>query len=133
MQSDHKQVYNLTAKRTGKNEQMYKDLGNFVFTELSSILKKPKSLIIKLKGIGSWHLRKKRLEIFTSNYSDWEIDEFSSEDSIKFSIERKEQHELFLERLKEYEEYMTIKKELRIKRNEVQVLLKPDTGKDKSD
>lgn len=130
MQSDHKQVYKFTAIRTGKSEQMYKDLGNFVFTETYNMLRKPKSLITKLKGIGSWHLRKKRMEIVVNEYSDGVVDQFTSETTIQLFKEKRAQYELFLERLKDYEEYLSMKTEIREKRNETQILLQPDKGKD---
>lgn len=133
MQSDHKQVYKLTAQRTGKSEQMYKDLGNFVFTELYTILRKPNSLIIRLKGVGTWYLRKKRMEIVVSKFTEPFVDEFTSEQTLQEHKEKRERYELFLERLKDYEEYLTIKKEIRKIRHENQVLLQPNQRKDKSD
>ena len=56
MQSDYKEIARLTAQRTNKPEQIYKDISNFVYSSLYNTLRKPKSLIIKLKGVGSWYL-----------------------------------------------------------------------------
>jgi hypothetical protein len=130
MQSDHKQIAKLTAERTGKSEQIFKDIGAFVFTEVQQMFKKPKSLIIKLKGIGNWHLRKKRMEIVVNEYVDNIIDEFTPPSTAIDYKERKERCDMFKERLKEYEEYLVIKKQIRLKRNETQTLLEPDKGED---
>ena len=108
MQSDYKEIYKLTAKRTSKNEVLYKDIGNFVFTELYNMLRKPNSLIIKLKGIGFWFLRRKRLagviKLYPADYEKKQED-FSSEYGFLKNENKKEIHALFMERLKDYEEY----------------------------
>jgi len=128
MQSDHKEIYRLTAERTHHNEQIYKDIGNFVFTELASMLKKPKSLIIKLKGIGSWRLRKKRMDIVVDGYKDGIVDQFTSPLTLQIFKDRREQYEIFIERLKEYEEYIILRNQLRTNRNEKQILMESDKG-----
>ena len=63
MQSDYKELVKLTSWRTGVNEQIYKDLCNFLFAKTAEEMKKPKNLIIRLRGVGSWFLRMKRLKI----------------------------------------------------------------------
>ena len=134
MQSDHKEVYRLTALKTGKSEQLYKDIGNFVFTELASMLKKPSSLIVKLKGVGSWHLRKKRMDIVIEEYphmiKERSREEFTSEIDYNNYLNKKEMYLNFQERLKEYDEYISIRRQVRIKRNENSILLEPDKGED---
>lgn len=130
MQTDHKQIVKMTAERTGKNEQMYRDISSFVFTEVQHLLKKPKSLILKLKGVGSWHLRKRRMEIVVDEYKEPLVDEFTSLQSLLEFKERRDRYEMFKERLKDYEEYLAIKKQVRLKRNETQVLLQPNKGED---
>ena len=128
MQSDYKEIYKLTAKRTSKNEVLYKDIGNFVFTELYNMLRKPNSLIIKLKGIGFWFLRRKRLagviKLYPADYEKKQED-FSSEYGFLKNENKKEIHALFMERLKDYEEYAEEKRKIRTERNKTQVLLKP--------
>lgn len=128
MQSDYKQAYKTTAKRTGKDETLYKDIGNFVFAHLYSMFRKPKSLIIKLKGIGFWFLRKKRLKGVIDMYPpDFERnpEEFSSEYSFLRNENKKEMYVLFQERLKEYDSYIEERKMIRTERNKTQVLLTP--------
>lgn len=138
MQSDHKEIYKLSAKRTGKDEVLYKDIGNFVFAELYSMFRKPKSLIIKLKGVGFWFLRRKRLFGVINMYPpDFEKkqEDFSSEYAFLKNENKKEIYTLFQERLKEYESYAQEKTVVRKERNKTQFLLKPkseDEGKDNS-
>ena len=134
MQSDHKQVYKLTSQRTGKSEQMYKDLGNFVFTDTMHSLKRPTHLILKLKGIGSWHLRKKRMEIIVAEQPH-RLDEKVREDfymEVEYIeyLNKKEQYLIFVERLKDYEKYISLRNELRNKRHETTSLLEPNKGED---
>lgn len=129
MQSDIKEIYRITSERTGKKEDIYKDIGNFVFTELYSMMKKPKSLIIKLKGVGFWFLRKKRLHLFMEKNSttfNKKREDFSNNDEFLRNENQRELYLLFAERLKEYDEYIELKKEIRGKRNKMQDLLIPN-------
>jgi hypothetical protein len=135
MQSDTKEIYRITAEREGKPEQMYKALGNFVFSSLYKMVRNPKSLIIKLKGVGSWHLRKRRMEIIVNNHPREELkprEEYPSEYSYLEHKEKRERYELFSERLKEYNEYISIKREIQKKRNEAKVLLETNKEEDQS-
>lgn len=128
MQSDYKQIYKMTALRTGKDEQRYKEIGNFVFANLYSFFKKPTDLIVKLKGIGSWYLRRKRMEILVGYYPpDFSRapEDFPSEQSILKYENKVEIYNLFTDRLKDYEKYSQLRKEIREKRNETQTLLQP--------
>lgn len=128
MQSDHKEIYKLTAERTGKDQQIYKDLGNMVFATLYSNLRRPKSLIIKLQGVGTWYLRRMRmqamLELFPPDYSKTRED-FSSPYAFIDHENKIEIFEILRNRLKEYEEYIQLKREIAKKRRETQVLLEP--------
>lgn len=126
MQSDSKILYQLTTERTGKSEQFYKDLGTFVFKEIYSQLRRPKNLIIKVRGIGTWYLRKKRMEKTVYAFPpDFTKEEFETDlDRINHET-RIEVHNLFIDRLKEYEDYLKIRNEIRAKRYETQKLLEP--------
>lgn len=132
MQSDWKQVYRITSERTGNSEQMYKDLGNLVFAKLGETLRKPKSLITKVKGIGSWYLRKKRMSIVVNQFPpnfDKNPAEFSASGFLKHE-NKIELYNLFSERLKEYDEYISIRDEKRKKRYETEKLLEPFNRED---
>lgn len=132
MQSNHLDIYKMVAADTGKSEEMYKDIGSFIFKETARMLREPSSLILKLKGVGSWHLRKKRLEVFISEFTEPIHDQWTSQQTIKDWEEKRKRYKNFLERLKEYDRYLEIKKEVRSKRNETQVLLEPNKGEDES-
>jgi len=129
MQSDDKSIYDLTSKRTGKPTQLYKDVGTFVFSSLYEKLRKPKSLILKLKGVGSWYLRKKRMETLMSYYpEDYDKKEMDVEIMSPLSIlnyeNKREMFLLFKERLAEYERYITLRNEIRQERFKTQTIIK---------
>lgn len=132
MQTNHLDIYKMVADKTGKSEQMYKDVGSFIFKETSLLLKEPTCLILKLKGLGSWHLRKKRMEIIISECPDRGLvkvrEDFDTQSGYEEYLEKHKQYKNFLERLKEYDKYLEIKKKVREKRYETQVLLVPDKG-----
>lgn len=135
MQSDYKQIYKELAEENNKPEQLYKDIGNFIFQETYSMLRNPTSLIIKLKGVGNWHLRKKRMEIVVNEWSDRGLvrprEDFESDLSYQEYLDKKKQYDMFVERLKDYEEYLKMKKDVRAQRNKTQVLLSPSENNDK--
>lgn len=134
MQSSHLDIYKQVAEKTGKSEQMYKDIGTFIFKETARKLKNPTSLILKLKGVGSWHLRKKRMEIVVNEWTDRsEVktrEDFDSDTSYQVYLEKHLRYVNFQQRLKEYDKYIELKRQIRKERNETQVLLEPDQGED---
>lgn len=134
MQTNHLDIYTALAKEKG-NEQTYKDIGSFIFRETAKMLKEPTSLILKLKGVGSWHLRKKRMEIVVNEWEDRSKvrprEEFPSDLSYNIYLEKHLRYINFQQRLKEYEKYLSIKKQIREKRYATQVLLTPKDVSDK--
>ena len=116
MQSDWKEVYKITSKRTGKDEQQYKDLGNFVFASLANHLRKPMSLITKLKGVGSWYLRKNRIKTIVDLYPpDFEKteEEFQSNYGFLKNENKKEIYRIFSDRLADYNRYIEKKESIK--------------------
>lgn len=135
MQSDWKEIYKLTSKRTGENEQIYKDIGNFVFTHLYYTMRRPEFLIIKLKGIGSWFLRRMRMRAIVDMFPpDFEKtrEDFDSSSGFLRNENKKEIYEIFKKRLEDYERYIQTRNEIRKVRYETQTLLEPPDGKDNS-
>lgn len=134
MQSNHLDIYKMVSADTGVNEELYKDIGSFIFKETARMLREPDSLILKLKGVGSWHLRKKRMEIVVHEWTDRSAvktrEDFTSDASFKEYQEKHKRYVNFQKRLEEYERYLEIKSEIRLKRNENQVLLEPNNGED---
>lgn len=132
MQSDCKKIYQLTAQKTGKSEQFYKDVGGFVFSCLYSRLRRPKSLIIKLKGVGRWYLRKKRMEIFMRYFNPLLNIETTNPVTLIRHENRLEISKLFEQRLKEYEKYIEQRDETRKKRYKTQYIIPPIPRDEKS-
>lgn len=134
MQSDHNEVYKLTSIRTGKPESLYKDIGNFVFKELNSFFTTPKSLIVKLKGVGFWYLRKKRMDASLSNLLEEgkTREDFRKQQGFDNYCEGLRMQKIFQERMPEYEEYLKINKELKRKRYGLEIPLESTDGEDKS-
>lgn len=130
MQTDYKQIYKELSLKSGKPEQLYKDIGTFVFQETTRMMKNPTSLIIKLKGIGNWHLRRKRMMIVIEedkNYEDEkDLSEFETESSYENYKDRHKRYHIFKERLKEYDDYISLRNEIRLKRWETQFPLSPN-------
>lgn len=62
MQWESKDIYKKVASDTGRDEAFVKALGDFVQKKLVEELKQPRKLILSLKGIGRWFLRKKRMQ-----------------------------------------------------------------------
>ncbi len=134
MQSNHLDIYKMVAADTGVSEDLYKDIGSFIFKETARLLREPNSLILKLKGVGSWHLRKKRMEIVVYEWTDRSTiktrEDFTSDASFKEYQEKHKRYINFQKRLEEYDKYLAIKAEVRLKRNENQVLQETNKGED---
>lgn len=122
MQSDIKQIYKLTSARTGKQEDLYKEVGNFVQQEIYDQLKRPKSLILKVKGLGYWYLRKKKIEDFIRMYPPYYdiqgFDDFESEAALKKFENKQELYLLLKERLLDYKKFLEKKEIIKKLRNE---------------
>lgn len=130
MQSTSKEIYKITASRTGHSEQLYKDIGNFVQKETAALIRRPPSLIIKLKGIGYWFLRKKQLESsltrFPENFEEMES-EFEENTMSSFKFEsRKEIYKIIKDRLADYVKYLAVKAEVKKKKDEFDQILKSE-------
>lgn len=134
MQTDYKQVNKITAKRTGKSEQTYKDIQTFIFSEVHSLLRRPESLILKLRGVGTWYLRKKRMQSIVDKYPERLIEktreEFSTDKEFNDYQFKRETYLNFITRLAEYEHYIKLRDQIRLKRYENQALLEPTKGQD---
>lgn len=137
MQTDHNELYRKTAERTGKSEDKYKEIGNFVFKALNSEMARPKTLIFKLKGVGSWYLRKTRIEktveLFPPNFD--KVIEQGDEWYHKLKVIQHENkieiYNIFKERIEDYKRYVEQKSKIRKIRNETQQeLIPPETSED---
>lgn len=124
----------MVSEETGKPEELYNAIGSFILKETSRMLNNPTSLILKLKGVGSWHLRKKRMEIVVNEWTDRSQpksrEEFDSDLAFENYRKKHLRYINFQQRLKDYERYLALKKEIRLIRNETQVLLQPPNRED---
>lgn len=128
MQSEPKDIYKLTAARTGKDETVYKDLGNFVFSEVYKHMRNPQTLILKLKGIGFWYLRKSRMENFLKYYTNTvrrDRSDFDTEGTWKLHESKMALIDVLRARMKDYEKYIQTRDEIKLIRWQTQTLIIP--------
>lgn len=135
MQTDYKHLYKLAAEKHGTPEQLYKDLGNFVFSQLYKEMRRPQKLILKLRGVGKWILRRKRMKYIIENFPlDHDHYEQNSEHLSSYTLfkyeNKKEIHELFEQRLQDYDHYIQQREETRKIRYATQVPIQPSEGKE---
>lgn len=128
MQSNNKEIYEMTSERTGLPEDLYKELGEHVFESLYSHLRRPKSLITKLKGVGAWHLRKRRMEIFLEVFPpdfDKKLEDFSHPLQIVQYENKVELYNNFKERMIEYDKFLEERDAIREIRFKTQTIATP--------
>lgn len=130
MQSDFKELAKLTSWKTGIEEQKYIDIFRFVCNDTAKQLKEPKNLIYFLKGIGSWYLRKKRLEIKLELFYDYNPGLCASIGVDEAELPRMMQ--IFTDRLEDYKKYTNLKQETKIRKDEARALLSTLDGEDTS-
>lgn len=129
MQTDANETYRLTAERTGKSEDLYKEIGKAVFQELYNNIRRPKKLIVKLKGVGTWYLRRSRIEKTVDLFPpDFENKPEETDYFLKIlAYENKiEIYNLFKERIEDYKRYIDQRQKIRTIRNGTQERLNPD-------
>ena len=131
MQSDYKELVKLTSWRTGVNERIYKDLCNFLFAKTAEEMKKPKNLIIRLRGVGSWFLRMKRLKIKIALYEEFHSPDWGQSIGVD-GEEIPEVMKIFRDRLKDYEKYVEKRKLIKGLRNEYKANIQSSNREDKS-
>lgn len=62
MQADIKTIAKKLSKEKKMDYDLLKAVGDTVFKYTGEILKNPPNLIINLKGVGKWYLRKQQME-----------------------------------------------------------------------
>lgn len=105
MQTEPKHLFDMVAEKHGLDKELVKDITLCVFDKLNDMLHAPPSLILKLKGVGRWRLRRKRVQF----YVDLPKDDQWLEDKEKLITS-------FEERLKDYEIFIKKRNETREKR-----------------
>lgn len=129
MQITSKEIYKKVSVDNNIPIELIKNIGDYVFNELYQFMQSPTALIVKVKSLGSWYLRKKKLEEFIfrhhTSFTKDEIPEFSREESLERYLKQKAQYEVLLDRWEEYQRYKEKKEEIKEIRNKTQPFIKP--------
>lgn len=106
MQYTSKEIYKEVSEENNIPLNKVKLIGDIVFDELSKKIKSPNKIIIKIKGLGSFFLRKRKLENFIqSENTKGELTDFKLVETLEA-------------RLKEYEIYVQKKQKMqKLRRN----------------
>lgn len=118
MQSNIKTICKSLAKDKNLNEDLLKAVASSVFKELHDVQNLPPNLIIKLKGVGSWFLRKQQMErkiAFLEEEYKYSTEPPPTEMVGKY-WENKAIKELLEKRLEDYKTYLEQKSNMRQRR-----------------
>ena len=131
MQVTSKELYKEIAENTKRELSLVKSIGDAVFQELSSFFRNPNALICKLKGVGFWYMRKKKLNEYIikwdSYYMQSPIPTLKNEEAQKVYLYGRNQFNILLDRQKQYELFLLKKQKIREIRHKTQPLQKPKT------
>lgn len=112
MQADSPSIYKTVSEKTKEDLELVSIIGDFMQKEIANNLRNPKSLIIKVKGLGGWHLRRMRLKASYDRLKNYDYSKL-----VKLDEEVKEvmrQHVIRMgEMLKEYDLYLEEKSKLK--------------------
>ncbi len=114
MQKTCNDIYSQVAQKYSLDTDMVKFVGDSVFAEVNIKLRKPSSLIIKIRHLGSFFMRRNNLLKYVARNEVKELEE-----QIRYDLE------LFKERVREYEKYIEKRDKLRKKRYETQEIIQP--------
>lgn len=112
MQHTSNELYSDTSIENNIPLHKVKFVGDIIFNEINNSLKEPKAIILKIKNIGKFYMRKNKL--------DSEIDYLlkNNEDNVhSYKIN------ILLERQKEYEKYLEEKQKIKKIRHEHQIIM----------
>jgi hypothetical protein len=120
MQIELKNIYKNLSKNTNISEDLLSAIGSSVFRETLDTIKSPPNLILRLKGVGRWFLRKQQMERkieYLEEYYKYSTGEIP--DPIGKYWENKELKDKLESLLLVYDNYIIEKKVLRDKRKEL--------------
>jgi len=107
------------ANKNNLNESLFKDLGNFVMLEIKEKINKPDNLITKIKGLGRWYPRNRRMLDYFSRMGK-EISYLDNNPERKIYLTEKKEHwenKIF----PIYKDFLDYKKEVKKKKNEYKI------------
>ena len=113
MQADIKTIAKKLSKEKKMDYDLIKAVGDTVFKYTGEVLKNPPNLIINLKGVGKWYLRKQQMERKIEYLEDYY--KYSTgvlPEPLGKYWENKELKEKLESLLPIYEEYLKEKKEM---------------------
>jgi hypothetical protein len=110
MQADSNYIYNKVSKEHNIDIEFVTSVGNFMQKEVANNLRRPEALILKVKGLGAWHLRRVRLEKSFNNLSKVDPSTLKDDDS-RESL--KEYLQLMKDRLDDYKVYLEEKSKMK--------------------
>lgn len=127
MQIELKDIYKELSNGDEGLEQFYKDFGTFVFSKAAETMKNCDKLIVSLRGVGRWYLRKNRMEVVVNEWKDRsefpDRDEYGADSTFLKHLDLHSRYVKFFDRLKEYEVFVSKKLEARQKRAEIDAIL----------
>ncbi len=127
MQATSKELYKEVSTSTGRELALVKSVGDAVFQGMFFFTKHPESLIFKVKGLGYWHMRKKKLDNYIHKYYGTYTGEYISDDekAMREFLNNKRQFQILLERQKEYDVYLEKREKIKEIRYKTQPFLIP--------
>lgn len=122
MQTTVKQVYKKVAESILYSEEIVKSIGDQVFETLLENFRTPPSLIIKVRGLGYFYMRKNKLEDQIKNVetilAKASNEEYKSSEIPELLEKKIKLKELLLERQKEYNQFLEKKNIIKKLRND---------------
>lgn len=110
MQANSTTIYNTVSTDCNLDLDFVTAVGDFMQKEIADNLRHPDSLIVKVKGLGGWHLRKVRLQNSFDNLSKVPMESLRNDES-------RESFVLYLQRMKErladYDNYIKDKSQMK--------------------
>ena len=106
MQAESHHIYKKVFEKSGEDLDLITAIGDIIQKETAANLRRPENLIVKLRGVGSWYLRKKRMQSSYDNLSKYEGSKFreETEQYVARLKARLEDYERFLEKKRQVKE-----------------------------
>lgn len=124
MQTEQYELYRRVSEKHDIDYEKVKAVGLCVFKELYRQLHDPEKLIIKLKGVGYWYLRRQRMIMYNEVNPPNELFK-NSEDEVKRAIyaDAIRLRNILIARLEDYEKYLLVKETVNSERRKTQYLI----------
>jgi hypothetical protein len=105
MQADSPSIYKTVSEQTKEDLELVSTIGDFMQKEIANNLRHPKSLIIKVRGLGGWHLRRMRLKASYDRLKDYDYSKLEKLDEEVKEVMRQHVKNMG-EMLKHYDLYL---------------------------